>query len=143
MNFLLNFNYIFTFYFFFSIFACCFLFLIKNQQKLKVFILYSLIFSFCGSIFFFFLFEKKLKISSFYIKFNFLNIKFFNFFFSWNLDYFSLIFLALTTFILILFTLWSWNYTWDKKPLYIFFPFLDFLLKVYFLVFDIHILIYI
>jgi len=127
----------FDFYFFFSVFVCFFLFFLKNQQKIKVFILYSLIFSFFCSIFFFFLIENKLKITNLYIIFNFINVKFFNFLFIWSLDSFSLIFVSLTTFILILSTLWSWNYSWNKKSLYIFFLFLDFLLKGCFFAFDI------
>ena len=132
-------NYIlfFNFYFFFSIFACCFIYFIKNKQQIKVFIIYCLIFSLVESIFFFIIFEKKLKITNFYIVFNFINVKYFNFLFIWNLDSFSLIFVTLTTFILILCTLWTWNYSWNKKSLYIFFLFLDFLLKGCFFAFDI------
>lgn len=127
----------FNFYFFSSIIFCFLLFFIKNKNKLKVFILYSLIFSFFCSIFFFFIIENKLKITNLFIIFNFINTKYLNFLFIWSLDSFSLIFVALTTFILILSTIWSWNYSWNKKPLYIFFLLLDFLLKGCFFAFDI------
>lgn len=128
---------LFHIYFYFSIFCCFFLFFIKKQQNVKVFILYSLIISFFCSLFFFFLFENKLKITNFYIIFNFLNIKYLNFLFIWCLDSFSLIFVTLTTFVLILSVLWSWNYSWNTKTLYVFFLFLDFLLKGCFFAFDI------
>ena len=114
-----------------------FYFFFKNEKKLKVFILYSLIFSFFLSIHFFFLIEAKLKITNFYVIFNFINIKYLNFLFIWSLDSFSLIFVSLTTFVLILSMLWSWSYSWNKKVLYIFFLFLDFLLKGCFFAFDI------
>lgn len=127
----------FNFYFFSSLIFCFFLIFFKNQEKQKFFILYSLIFSFFCSIFFFFIIENKLKITNLFIIFNFLNIKYLNFLFIWSLDSFSLIFVSLTTFILILSTVWSWNYCWNTKPLYIFFLFLDFLLKGCFFAFDI------
>lgn len=130
-------TYIFNIYFFFSILSCIFVYFIRNWKLLNFIILYSLIFSFFFSLFFFFIFENKLKISNFFLIFNFLNIKYFNFLFIWCLDSFSLIFVILTTFILILSVLWSWNYSWNKKSLYIFFLFLDFLLKGCFFAFDI------
>lgn len=117
----------FNFYFFSSLIFCVFLIFFKNQEKLKFIILYSLIFSFFCSFFFLFIIENKLKITNLFIIFNFLNIKYLNFLFIWSLDSFSLIFVSLTTFILILCTVWSWNYCWNTKPLYIFFLFLDFL----------------
>ena len=122
---------------FFSYNLFFFLFFIKNKQKLQVFILYCLVFSFFSSIFFFFVIENKLKTTNLFILFNFIDTKYLNFYFIWSLDSFSLIFVALTTFVLILSSIWSWNYSWNKKPLYIFFLLLDFLLKGCFFSYDI------
>ena len=127
----------YSLYCFFPIICFFFLFFIKNKQKLQVFILYCLVFSFFSSIFFFFVIENKLKTTNLFILFNFIDTKYLNFYFIWSLDSFSLIFVALTTFVLILSSIWSWNYSWNKKPLYIFFLLLDFLLKGCFFSYDI------
>ena len=128
---------IFDFYFFFSIFSCCLsLFFFKSEKNFKVFILFSLLISFFLSLFFFILLENKLKIINYFIIFNFIDIQYFNFYFIWNIDSFSLIFVILTTLIILLSIIWSWNYTWNKNTLYLFFLFLDFLLKGCFFAYD-------
>lgn len=125
-----------TFYFFISLLT---VFFYRNDiYMFKLNLSFIFLCSFLYNLWFLYILDYKIKpnINLYYYNYN-IDSFYLNIYFYFNLNSLSILFIILNNIVILTCIIWSWNYNYNIYTLYLFYIFLDFLLKCCFLSHDI------